>query len=162
MAPKTSCHIGTWISSGGVQVSPHGLQRRLDVHENGYGYYCSYNVYITSPLGPQCRCTRDFVYCHEREPCNRAADSYQVAWWRVRDPLEICIFRWIGYYDTQSPLLMIFLTFHGPLRNMHFFDKSATMTPKARSWPILWFFMAPFEEGQFGHRFHFLQLFKTF
>ena len=80
----------------------------------------------------------------------------------VRDPLEICIFRWIGYYDTQSPLLMIFLTFHGPLRNMLFCDKSATMTHKARSCPILWFFMAPFEEGQFGHRFQFLQLFKTF
>ena len=102
--------------------------------------------------------------CREREPCNRAADSYQVAWWRVetRYPLEICFFQWIGYYDTQSPLLMIFLTFHGPLRNMHFFDESATMAPKARPCPILWFFMAPFEEGKFGQRFHFLQLFKTF
>ena len=61
--------------------------------------------------------------CREREPCNRAADSYQVAWWRVeaRYPLEIC-----------------------------FFDESATMTPKARFWWFSWLFMDPLEIGIFS------------
>ena len=60
----------------------------------------------------------DLVYCREREQYNRAADSYQVAWWRVETqyPLEIC-----------------------------FFNESATMTPKACLWWFSWLFMDPLE-----------------
>ena len=79
---------------------------------------------------------------------------------------EAIFFRWNGFCADLSGAvgrswIFVLCCLEAPIGSP-FFYKIATLTPKGR---FSWFsslFMAPFEEGQFGHRFHFLQLFKTF